>query len=62
MTGRRPSRSASAPPPSVNAIIGPMFAANTTPSSVGVPPLPSTAKAIATDDIAVPSSDAEYPT
>ncbi|MGH3253037.1 MAG: hypothetical protein ACRDOI_43435 [Trebonia sp.] len=29
------------------------------PSPVGVPPLPSTAKAIATDDIAVPSSEAE---
>ena len=59
MTGRRPSRSAIAPPPSVNAIIGTMFAANTTPSPDGVPPAPSTAKAIATDDIAVPRSDAE---
>nr|WP_246115744.1 hypothetical protein [Trebonia kvetii] len=59
MTGRRPSRSASAPPPSMNAIIGTMFAASTTPSPVGEPPLPSTAKAIATVDIAVPSSDAE---
>ena len=43
----------------MNAIIGTIFAANTAPRSVAVPPLPSTAKAIATDDIAVPSSDAE---
>ena len=55
ITGRRPSRSASTPPPSMNATIGTMFAANTTPSDVAVPPLASTAKAIATADIEVPS-------
>ena len=41
ITGRRPSRSASTPPPSMNATIGTMFAANTTPSDVAVPPLPA---------------------
>ena len=59
MTRRRPRRSASAPPNSMNATMGTMFAANTRPSPVAVPPSPSTAKAIATDDIAVPSSEAE---
>jgi hypothetical protein len=57
ITGRRPSRSASTPPPSMNATIGAMFAVNTTPSVVADPPLCSTAKAIATADIEVPSSD-----
>jgi len=58
--GAKPGKQlASAPPPSVNAIIGTMFAANTTPRLAGVPPAPSTAKAMATEDIAVPSSDAE---
>jgi hypothetical protein len=41
----------------MNATIGMMFAAKTTPSDVAVPPLASTAKAIATADIAVPSSE-----
>jgi len=61
MTGRLPSRSAITPPPSRSAAIGTMFAAKTRPSPVAVPPLPSTAKAIATEDIAVPSSEAAYP-
>ena len=39
--------------------MGTMFAVKTMPRSVGVPPLPSSAKAIATDDIAVPNSDVE---
>jgi len=41
--------------------MGTMFAANTTPSPVGVPPSSSTANAIATADMAVPSWDAQYP-
>ena len=36
-----------------------MFAVKTMPRPVAVAPLPSSAKAIATDDIAVPSSDVE---
>ena len=55
ITGLRPSRSARTPPPSMNATIGAMLAAKTTPSDVAVPPLASTAKAIATADIEVPS-------
>jgi hypothetical protein len=34
-----------------------MFAVNTTPSPVAVPPVPRNAKAIATADIAVPNWD-----
>jgi hypothetical protein len=57
ITGRRPSRSASTPPPSMNATIGTMLAANTTPSDIADPPLASTANAIATADIEVPSDE-----
>ena len=57
ITRRRPRRSASAPPTSRNTIIGTMFAVNTTPSPVAVPPVPRNAKAIATADIAVPNWD-----
>jgi hypothetical protein len=46
----------------MNATIGTMFAVNTRPSPVAVPPASSSAKAIATDDIAVPSREAVYPT
>jgi hypothetical protein len=46
----------------MNATIAAMFAVNTMPSPVAVPPSPSSAKAIATDDIAVPSREAVQPT
>ena len=57
ITRRRPRRSASAPPNSRNATIGTISAVNTRPSPVAVPPSPSSAKAIAIDDMALPSSE-----
>lgn len=61
MTGRRPSRSASTPPPSTRTTCGKIRAAITYPTSVADPPLPSTAKVTATADIEVPSSEVTYP-
>jgi hypothetical protein len=62
MTGRRPIRSASTPPPSTNATCGRIPAAMTTPSPSADTPLPSTAKVTATEDIQVPSSEVTCPT
>jgi hypothetical protein len=61
MTGRRPIRSASTPPPSTNTTCGTISAAMTTPSPSADMPLPSTANVSATPDIQVPSSDATWP-
>ena len=58
---RRPSRSATAPATGMNSTWGTTFAANTHPRPVACAPLSSTAKAIATVDIAEPSREVEYP-
>jgi len=61
MSGRRPIRSASTPPPSMTRTCGKTEAANTRPSSAAVPPLSSTANVSAILDMAVPSSEVENP-
>jgi len=61
MTRRRPSRSATAPANASNRTCGTTLAANTSPRALGLPPLSSTAQAIATVDIDVPSREVTYP-
>jgi hypothetical protein len=62
ITRRRPSRSAIAPLTGSDTTIATTLAANTIPSDVADPCRSRTAQEIAIDDIAVPSSDVEYPT
>jgi hypothetical protein len=61
MTRRRPSRSATAPANASSSTCGTTLAANTSPRALGLPPLSSTAQAIATVDIDVPSREVTYP-
>ena len=49
------------PPPSMNSTCGTIPAARTTPRSPAVPPLSSTAKDTASEDIEVPSREVAYP-
>ncbi len=57
MTLRLPSRSPRTPPTSSISTSGRIRAVITSPSSVPPPPLPSTAKAVATEAIELPSMD-----
>ena len=57
ITRRRPSRSAIAPANGSVSTWDTTFAANTNPRPVALPPLSSTAQAIATVDIDVPSRE-----
>ena len=57
ITRRRPSRSATAPANGSSSTCGTTPAANTNPRLVALPPLSSTAQAIATVDIDEPSRD-----
>jgi hypothetical protein len=57
ITRRRPSRSAITPATASSITWGTTLAANTTPRPVALAPLSSTAQAIATVDMAVPSRD-----